>query len=313
MTFPSLQYNSGQEPPFSICIEHRDKSRDGHWRPAAFIMLTPTLRTSGFLLALPPEDLKSFLLLLTFLTPNGECRASLAQLASAFHLSIAKTRARLQRLAAVQWQGQPVIQSFRFGNGLEGFAPVAGLLPVVEEKATVMQLSTPVYRAAPRELVIEHSRRTYGRPRAEVERQISERMGWQLPEDKPMPVGARSSDTAATDVEKPNQVLREKLLRVGLLPQQADELLSRYDAVRIERQLMWLPYRAVRNQVGFLIVAVKDDYAAPLNFSRAAPNLTENDDLVKDGTSTAPVPAETSASETAISGGLTGETSSDET
>src|SRR4028119_672954 len=102
MSFPFFRYNSGQEPPFTLFIEHRDKTRDGHWRPEAFLMLSRSLRTSGFLVALPPEDLQSFLLLLTFLTPNGDCAPTVSQLATALRLSHAKTRARMDPLVAVR-------------------------------------------------------------------------------------------------------------------------------------------------------------------------------------------------------------------
>ncbi len=73
MSLPLFHYPPGAEPPFTIFIEHIDKLRDVHWRPTAHVRLTPSLRTSGFLQALPPEEIKGFLTLLTFLTPNGDC------------------------------------------------------------------------------------------------------------------------------------------------------------------------------------------------------------------------------------------------
>ncbi|MDF2441466.1 MAG: hypothetical protein JWN98_2450 [Abditibacteriota bacterium] len=275
MTFPLFHYQAEHEPPFTIFIEHRDKSQ-GHWRPAAFVRLTASLRTSGFLLALPPDEMKTFLLLLTFVTPNGDCRPTVSQLATALRLSEAKTRVRLERLLEVRWQEQPIVLPHHPGNCLKAFTLMPGLLPVQEEKGTAAP-PAPLYRAAPREAVIEHSRRTYGRPRAEVERQIEEQMGYKRPPET-------ASDTVAgmpapaEDSHDPKARLRRDLLAVGLLPQQADELITHYDEVRIRRQLMWLPHRFVRNRAGFLLAAIKDDYAAPAAARSRPPQATDPKD-----------------------------------
>lgn len=258
MTMPFFHYNPDQEAPFTLFIEHRDKTQDGHWRPAAFAMLTKSLRTSGFLFALPPEDLKSFLLLLTFLTPNGDCAPTLPQLAEAFRLSQGKARARMERLLAARWHDQPIVLPHRFGT-VEAFAPSPGLLPVREEEPKADE--APSLKSVPREIIIERSRRLYARPRAEVERQIAEMNEWKLPDDD----ATASGEAPPSD---PNAELRSELLRAGLLPNQANELIARFDEVRIRRQLMWLPYRNVRKRAGFLIAAVKDDYEAPAGFGR---------------------------------------------
>ena len=66
MAFPLFRYNleseTPQQPPLSIVVMPRDVGRAGSWRPDAFVALNKTLRESGFLMALPPEDLKSLLL-----------------------------------------------------------------------------------------------------------------------------------------------------------------------------------------------------------------------------------------------------------
>lgn len=261
MTFPHFHYNPNQEPPFTVFIAHRDKESKGYWRPDAFVMLTKSLRTSEFLFALPPDDFKSFLLLLTFLTPNGHCAPALSQLAAALHLSQAKTRSRMQRLVTVRWHDQPIVLAQRSGSGSETYALAPGLLPVREEEPQPAQV--PVLRAAPRGAVIEHSRRTYARPRAEVEREIARLNNWKLPED------TKAGGESELVEDTPQAALQRELMSVGLLKEQAEELVSRYDEIRIRRQLMWLPYRAVRKPAGFLMAAVKDDYAAPLNMPRS--------------------------------------------
>lgn len=85
MAFPAFHYNSKPEstqaepldqieaskPPFTLFIAHQDAGQAGSWRPAASIQFDKHLRTSGFLLSLPPEDLKVLMMLLSFLTPTA--------------------------------------------------------------------------------------------------------------------------------------------------------------------------------------------------------------------------------------------------
>ncbi len=242
MTLPHFRYNSNQEPPLAIFIERRDKTRDGHWRPRCFCHADAQPAHIGFSFALPPDDLKSFLLLLTFLTPNGGCAPILPQLAAAFQLSEGKARARLERLMAARWHGQSLVVPYHTGNGTDAFMPTPGLLSIQEREDE--QPASPLYTAAPREVVIEHSRRTYGRPRAEVERQIAEQMGLK-------PEAETKSSTMETPVappqaesriDEPDVALRVNLLRAGLRRDQADALIARFPESRIRRQLMWLPY-----------------------------------------------------------------------
>ena len=271
MTFPFFSYNLDSkktaEPPFSIVIARRDTTREGAWRPVAFVALTKGLRTSGFLGALPPEDLKTFLLFLSFVTADGHYAVTVALMASALRLSSAKTRSRLERLRDWRWMGQPIILSYQSGNGQEIFCFAPGFLPVVEDEP--IPQAPPSIKAVPREVVIEYSRSRYGRPRAAVERQIAELNNWALPQEgDEMPESPQPETSRPVDSQR--MTVRQNLLRAGLLPEQADELLARHDLVRIQRQLMWLPQRAVRNRAGFLMAAIKDDYAAPAHFPRLA-------------------------------------------
>lgn len=182
-------------------------------------------------------------------------------------LSEAKTRARFERLAEVRWHSQPIVLPVP-GEGLTAFMPVHGLLPVVEEAA--QELHPPAIQAAPRSVIIEHSRRTYGQPRAEVERQISGQLGHESPERTSAPT------EAAGQSDDPQAALKGELMAVGIEPNQADELLARFDPIRIRRQLAWLSFRPVRNRAGFLIAAIKDDYEAPRGMQRLS-NDSSND------------------------------------
>ena len=281
MTFPLFRYNSAQEepaqPPLSILVMPRDVGREGAWRPDAFVSLTKTLRTSGFLMALPPEDFKSLLMMLTFLSPNGHCTVMVQQLATAFHLSPHKTRARMNRLVEFRWLEQPIIRYHKAESGVETYALMPGFVPVIEEQ--VQRSPAPLLKAVPREVVIEHSRRKYARTRAEVEAEIAKLNNWK-------PIGEKMS-VEAKPLNPQTAKVREKLIQAGLLEQQADDLLDRYDVPRIERQLEWLPLREARSPVGFLLSAIKNDYEAPPGWKPDEPQkaveqpqeLSEDDEI----------------------------------
>lgn len=253
--------------PFLIRIRHLDVKPGGYFRPAALIGFGNGLRTSGFLHSIAPEELKSLLFLLSYITPNGDCTPDLLQLSQAMQTSQAKAHARMQRLARQMWQDRPLVVETRHGNGLEAYAPSPGFLPVQEDSPADAHPPPPLLKAAPREEVIALSRESYGRPRAEVERDIAIQYGHALAEPAPEP--------APLDDAKGR--LKKRLLEVGVEAMQADELLSRYDLVRIERQLEWLPHRRVRNPAGFLLVAIKDNYEMPPALRHAKPEAGPTD------------------------------------
>ena len=265
---PSLISLPPDARPFCIYIRHCDKRRDGTWRPEAFVGFSRSLRVSGLLTALPAEELKSLLYLLSFITPNGYVGPSILQLAEAFHMSQLKTRRRMERLEQIRWQDQPLVYYRRFESGLDAFMPHSGLFSVLEEQSDPNEHNlAPSYRAAPREAVIAHSRQTYARPRAEVEaivarqlRPVSENPMW----EKPL---LRKSLLEKKDVSKglnaEQQHIMQQLQLLGLNEEQAVSLVTRYELSRIQQQIDWLPYRRVHNPTGFLIAAIQHNYGAP--------------------------------------------------
>ncbi len=250
--------------PFTIALQRLDQTQNGNFRPGAFVKLTSSLRTSGFLQALPAEDVKNLLFLLSFVTPNGDCQPTVMQLADAMQVSQTKVRARMQRLERFQWQGKPVVIFLSRESGLDGYTIGSHVVAVQEEPPTPpAEMQPPAIQTAGREAVIAYSREHYARPRAEVERTIAENMGWELPE------GAVDEATADT---------RRRLLGVGVTKDQADFLLGSYDLERIQRQLEWLPYRNAKNPAGFIVAAIEDDYEEPfaLRIRRTTGDDTEN-------------------------------------
>jgi hypothetical protein len=315
--------------PLRIRIEHRDRTPAGHFRPRACVELTRTLRTSGFLAAIPAEELKSLLFLLSFLTANGDCFATVPQLAQAMGVSPIKARARMRRLQQWPWQGRPLVVCTPNGNGHEIFRLAPQAFPVREEDADTDLPAPAPLPAASREAVIAHSRAQYTRPRHEVEQQILEQLEHKtgrrsgqpplahpplqtaegikakeqhpaennqvlspLPGDGAFPADALSANASSTNASPalappahaptPEQAaLEQQLMQQGVTPEQAQALVSKFDPLRIRRQLMWLPYRHARNPAGLLITAIEDDYEAPpaLRFRKSQPpaeHSTEN-------------------------------------
>ena len=74
--------------------------------PGAMVQITPALRASGLLLSLPAEELRSLLLILTFVHPNGHIQPTLLELAQALRLSQGATRTRMRRLETLPVAGQ---------------------------------------------------------------------------------------------------------------------------------------------------------------------------------------------------------------
>lgn len=260
-----------ERAPFVIRVEHLDTDKRGAFRPGAFIRFASSLRTSGLLVAMPPEAVKDLLMLLTFVSPNGICAPHVEQLAEAMGVSVAKAHSRIERLSNVRFQGQKLVVGSQRANGLETYSPLPWLAPVREDATLPHRADEvqPILYAAPRQAVIDHSRATYSRPRAEVESEVERQLGHHHPKEA---LEAKTSDASRPETEQTHQPesaisetveIKNRLMEVGLLPEQAEALLVRHDLLSIRRQLAWLPYRGAKNPAGFLMAAVKDNYEAP--------------------------------------------------
>ncbi len=247
-------------------MEHRQEERalSGTFRPSACLILTQRVRTSGFLNALTAEDFQTFLLLLTFLTPNGWCRPTLPEMARAMQVSQPKARARLHRLTQVKWQGQSLVTVLSRPDGLDAYLPGRHLL--AHENAPLDEPPQPApVRTAGREAVIAYSRARYTKGREEVEREIAQRMGWAPP------------DFVADDpaVAEGKQRAYQAMTNVGMPKEQALDLLARFELGAVESQIAWLPSRSAKNPARFLAAAIEGGYDRPLNL-RGQAGMAEN-------------------------------------
>lgn len=251
---------SHSDAPFIVEHLQLDRTPSGSFRPAARLVLAPALRSSGLWAALPPEDFRNLILLLTFLSANGNCQAAIVQLAEAMGVSQAKARNRMRRLTQTQWRGRPLASMLSSPNGLDAFAPGRQLF-ADEHIQPPEPAAPPLPPVAGREAVIAHSRSAYAKSREEVEREIAARMGWEPPsfagEDPAVAESRRRAFKAMTDVGMPRD--------------QALDLLTRFDLAAIERQLAWLPARRAKSPSRLLAAAIEGDYEMPPSLRRQAP------------------------------------------
>jgi len=250
---------SVQSAPF--VIEHRQEDRTGAaFRPSARLILTDRVRTSGLWRALTPEDFKTLLLLLTFVTPNGWCRPTLPELADAMGVSHGKAKGRLERLLKTSWRGQPLTTLLPRPDGLDAYLPGRPLVAHENAPAPEPPEAMPV-RTPGREAVAAYSRARYAKTRAEVEAQIGEMMGWGPP--------AFAGDDPAVAEEKRRAF--QAMTTAGMPKEQALDLLARFDLGAVESQIAWLPQRNAKNPARFLAAAIEGGYDRPPGARRPVP------------------------------------------
>ena len=243
---------------FPFMVEHyRDTlGAGGTFRPAARLLLTTALRTSGLWAAVSPDEMRDLTLLLTFLTPNGRVQPTLPELAGGMKVSHAQARARMQRLSRHQWQGQSLVVELTRQSGLDAYLigrHLLGSRQLSETSVVPLPAALSEPRAG-RDMLIAHSRARYGNPRAEVEADIARRMGWGPPafEDDP------------PEIAEEKRLLFERLSEQGMPKSQALDILGRFDLGLVRRQLDWLPHRGAKNPSRYLQAAIENDYEEPV-------------------------------------------------
>jgi len=263
---------SDSDFPFVIEQYRGEQGTGGSFRPAARLLLTSALRTSGLWSALPSDELRDMTLLLTFLSPNGRVQPTLPELAGAMQASHAQTRARMLRLSRRVWRGQPLVVELNRQSGLDAYLPGRHLLEshqVSETPAAAAQTVLTEPRAG-RDVLIAHSRARYAMPRAEVEADIARRMGW----------GAPAFENDPPQVAEEKRSLYDKLSEQGMSKSQALDVLERFDLTVIRRQLEWMPYRAAKNPSRYLQAAIESNYEAPVAM-RVRPDVPRQSEDIK--------------------------------
>ncbi len=246
----------GRDFPFVIEQYQGEPGAGGSFRPAARLLLTSAFRASGLWSALPPDELRDLMLMLTFLTPNGRVQPTLPELAGAMQVSHAQAHARMLRLSRRVWRGQPLTVELNRQSGLDAYLPGRQVLGSRQEQKELAVLTQTVLTEprAGRDALIAQSRARYATPRAEVEADISRRMGW----------GAPAFEDDPPEVAEEKRTLYDKLSEQGMSKSQALDVLDRFDLAVIRCQLEWMPHRAAKNPSRYLAAAIENNYEAPV-------------------------------------------------
>jgi hypothetical protein len=238
--------------PFVIEVFEPTDPSQSDLPPNASVKITPALRTSGLLHDLSAEEVRNLLLILTFVTANGWCNPSIQQLAEAMGVGDIRAKARLARLVTREWHGKPLVHLIPRETGIDAYVPSDAVLSAVRIQQYVPETANALVATAGREAVIAHSREMYARPRAEVEREMAEMNGWELPKEL----------MSAEELEVSE--VRARLRAIGITVEQCNSLLATYDLPHITRQLDWLPHRNAKNPAGFVVAAIENEYDMPL-------------------------------------------------
>lgn len=235
--------------PFVIELLQQDVQANGNFRPDARVVIRPALRTSGLLQHLAAEEMRSLLLLLTFVTSNGDIAPSLREIAHVMHCNHHQARSRMERLTREHFKGQPIAFSLKREMGQEAYALSPHLITV-----THLPVQEPTFlpsRVASRATIIANSRARYTKPRAEVEALIAKQMGWEMttPPDDPE--------------ERTLWELRQSLSLLGANKDEIETLLAQHPIPHIQEQIAWLPYRKANNPLRYLIAALEGHYEMP--------------------------------------------------
>lgn len=262
--------NSSQSPINStpFIIEHRQVEQGRrNFVPEAKLLLTPTLRTSGLLTALPDRAARPLLTLLSFLTSNGDIHPTIHELAQTLGISAGSVRDFMEPLTRLQWQGTPLAIPLLRESGMDGYM----LSPKVTAHDHKLVLDAHLeatrepapeslsYVPAGREAIVAASRAKYARPRVEVEREIEVALGHHPDEADHTPEGEA----------------RRRLYHLGVPREEIDSLLVECGHDEALQQLRWLPYRRAKSPARFIVAAIRGHYDPPPGIYESSPGIAE--------------------------------------
>jgi len=256
------------------------------------VRINRDIRSSGLLAFLSPEELQTMMAVLTFVDASGKCELSARALGQSLNLSEKQAQKRLKKLCRITWCGRPLLiredrrDAGRFQPKGYRLPEVAGVRMLHGSMAQVgMQNGgslgdhgsksggeEPDAGILPRRVDGAGMRkRTFrsGTPGTDVEGiapvntpttgnscVVADYINKKHTTD----YGYRNAE--GTPVENRKQMLK-RLLRCGVSGSTASELLDKYPAERIARQLEILPFRNAKEPAAMLVKAIKEDWTAP--------------------------------------------------
>lgn len=254
------------------------------------------IRNSGLLAYLSPECLQTLVALLTFADGSGRCELSARIMAQTLNLSENQARKRLNKLCSITWQGKPLVTK-EDGRAYGKFLSV--VYRVVELDGISL---TPMDKAEVRNCNDDGS--GVGKPNhngssddgSSVEGEVANKDAIHHPIDEecasssapPVVTGECNDMCVVNNINKHNTTQNESgisdvrkriyhlLMNTGVSENIASELLARYPAERIVRQLRMLPFRNAKEPAAMLVKAIREDWSAP-----AAYIVRQRDESVK--------------------------------
>ena len=250
------------DPPFTIVHRRTLALPGGHFTPAAEVSIGPGSAASGLFAALGPHDLQTLLAVVSLVTTNGWVRPTCHQVAAALGVTRVHAFVRLMRLTKRTWRGKPVIVRVGPWGGMVVYIPSS---EIVAQRLGPLEPLTPepdrTVRAAGREAVIEASRKSYARPRADVERELAEAHGWPFSEEAEVYAEFMREGEPALAGE--DRQARQRLARLGVDQRTAERLVREYGRDRVVRQIAYLPHRKAKDKAKLLVSSIESDYAPP--------------------------------------------------
>ena len=108
---------AGEAPPFSVDIQSEYDLCAQTWRHHLWVNITLSIRTSGLLAALGPENLHTLITLATYTDTKGVCAAREEDVAADLRVDRSIAIRRLHTLCAFRWDGRPLVTRTRAADG----------------------------------------------------------------------------------------------------------------------------------------------------------------------------------------------------
>ena len=250
----------GANPPFTAVTRRTKAKSNGSHLPLAEVSFDRGLLSSGLLARLSGTDAKTLLAILSTVTANGRVCAPTVLVARALGVPAFVAKARLVALSLRTWRGRPVV--YRVGDGAStGYS----LSPeIVGQRLGPLEREDDPERvivAAGRHAVVEHARQRYSKPKDEVEAELAAAYGWVLPEE--IEAARATVKEPEPTLERDERHAKERLIKHGVEPLVADDLVRRYGRDRVARQIAYLSFRKAKTPAKVLVSAIAGDWEPP--------------------------------------------------
>ena len=264
------------------------------------IRISGAIRSSGLLAFLSPEDLQTFICVLTFVDGSGRCELSARTLGQALNLSEKQAQKRLKKLCGIRWQSRPLVIK-ESGRERGRFTPTGyqvmeaegvGVIGGDESEAGMTgdggsredgwqdRMRSHLHTNRDGADDGKDAQESGAMPRREGIAEMTKRSsssGAQAdgvegkghdkePVTDSCHVVVENIDkrhtTQGNDAVVEKQILSQ-LIAAGVSASAASEMMKQYPLERVACQVRMLRFRSAREPAAMLVKAIQDDWAAP--------------------------------------------------